>query len=78
MAEDIGLLDELLADSRPTDRGCKVCAWLEDRHDAAEWDSAFQNDAVTISAIVRKMRSLGYAFQDKTAHIHRTKKHRVD
>ena len=79
MTEDTDLLAELRADSRPTSPGCKVCAWLEGRDDAAKWDEAFAapREEITAVAISRKMTSLGYRYKGHTVETHRNESHRV-
>lgn len=71
------LFSELLADSSPRVQGCVVCQWLEGRDDADSWDQAFQNPAITGTAIRRAMARRGFAYKDKPIQNHRNEQHRV-
>jgi hypothetical protein len=80
LAEDetANLLDEIVSDSKRKGN-CSVCHWLEDRDDAAEWDSvmALTWQQANSRAIHRAMVKRGFEAGDKTVEYHRKRSHRV-
>ena len=67
---------ELIADSKNAS-GCSVCMWLDSRDDAALWDKAFANPAITKAAITRGMRKRGFTGKASPISSHRDGRHRV-
>lgn len=75
----MSLIDELRAASTGTGGGCSVCAWIDERPDAEEWDAVMATHKSDIghATIGRKMRSLGYLKRsDKPIERHRSERHR--
>ena len=78
MAEDAGLLAELLADSQIAPNNvCSVCTWLQTQPNAAIWDKAFRDEQIRPAAIFRKMKTLGFTKTKAPVENHRRAGHRA-